>query len=76
MRKSVALILIAACVIFASAHASAQGNVNSPNVAQVVAWTNAIPPRLTLTHRTGQDLIFAKTSRCMSSAIRRSSAIF
>ena len=43
MRKPLVLILIAACVIFASAHASAQGNGNSPNVAQVVALDECDP---------------------------------
>jgi len=43
MRNSMVPILVAGCVIFASAHASAQGNGNSPNVAQVVALDECDP---------------------------------
>ena len=44
MRKPLVLMLIAGCVIFAAAHARAQGNGNSPNVAQVVALDECDPP--------------------------------
>jgi plastocyanin len=37
------LMLVAGCVIFAAAHARAQGNGNSPNVVQVVALDECDP---------------------------------
>src|SRR5215469_13259013 len=43
MRKPMVLMLIVGIVIFASAHARAQGNGNSPNVAQVVALDECDP---------------------------------
>jgi len=43
MRKPMVLMLIVGIVIFAAAHARAQGNGNSPNVAQVVALDECDP---------------------------------
>jgi len=46
MKKVATLTLLAGWVVLAGAtHASAQGKGNSPGIAQLWHWTNAIRPR-------------------------------
>ena len=60
LRIKVFSVLIAACVIFVAGRARAQGNGNSPNVAQVVALDECDPPTFNVDPPNGAGPDFCK----------------